>query len=1780
MTAYLEVDKSFAKLYDVLIYTLTIKSEGQNIENLRVVSPFSEALCLEAIKIDEENLENTNLCMESFKIKDIQKGDTVKVTFLCPITSFPIENPITHIVDLYYHVGKEAYILTSNGVITYVVDANISQSLVLEVDRERVNRQEQVTYTCTMKNEGNRKAEQILIGPLAPLGTTLIQEEVVCLEESAHLTKEEYLYIEKLEVGETRTFFYPVKIDVCKKDIHHALPIRYRLYYPNRQSVIQRIQTNTVTIGVETAYFQGEKGNLIKQVSNKWATQGDRLTYAIEGWNLGTVEAFNIQLIDTLPENTKWVEESLVVNGQKQSGTNIHIPNCLPKEKWCVHYEVEVLGGLPLQDILQTQALFMYSYKVGDEVITEEYVIESEPTYVSLAYLDPPHAHLIEGLDQVMTLQQSVDAYLSIMNKGNKAAREVEIFLELPQVIQLKTKGWTHSFNTFYKKYNQPISPQEIYQEQLSLKVIDIPPTPEILIGVKILYIYEVGEGRIEKISVEEELPILIEGPDLSIEQEGIRKDFVPEKACIGEWVECVLTLTNRGNVEAYHIQIEEEQVEAFQYVEPAPKLYLEKLLPGQMAYVSYRAQVKQMPSDEKIAPLSRITYVYMTSDKKEHRKTIDRIGASLKVIDPCMSPFQGEEQVQQIEAIDFAKGDKIPIHLPVTNNGNVTARNIKLELPLLEAGIWHNHNPILMSELMPGQSFVLSYTLEVTQIPPSNSIHIAPMFSYDFKGDTLEEKRERRYPLTPIDLNIHYACIEEGEGFTKTVNQVVTALNTCVYYTLYLKNTGNEKALDLCLQEEAIGGCIYERGTLTLNDVPLDHDLFSTPLLLGNLGPGESYKICYGVIIDHLPEGDYFYTRSSITYTYNVGEALRTQQVVTKPVGVQVIDPVVEIIVEEEDAIYVDLEEDFEVNVKLLAKGNIPTYALQYTLEGTGLHFNPDCQNTPIVLPVLYPNETKSIPVSGKVKEFIQEGVCSLRGKLSYKFDLEGNEQTRILYTPTQNVYMYGAGPLVPEAFKLKMDRKVVHMNEHVRLTFKLLAQGNCCMEQTTLYVKGFEDLGFYVQNIYTDTEVLAPKLEEGIRLGTLYPGQQQIVIVEGVMTHIPPTPLGQYKGVVTYTYTSYGDKTSKQLTYETSEETFIFKESGLSEAGNIMLRGNKQTLRKDEGILYTLQLYNGGNVQTENIRVALNLDERLQVNTIHYPVTKSGCKGELTNLFIDKLDCQEIVEIQFEATLKVLMPKTPLTLLGSVIYEYRDGEDQLKVCETQIAPYTLSIESPDFSEHYFKLMPKQKEVAWGEVIGCEIYCENGGNKKAEHVKIHLGWPHTFSQVQSLMMGESSEEKVIEIGTLEPLEKRILKFQLRADKLTIGQKDEIKAWLTYKDQEETIEIEPVYSPLVCRSPVIHMTPYASVQRGLLEEEITYTLQLENRGNCKVEGATLFQLLPPEVAYVENSLKVEGIVLQNEVEGTIEALEIGGIQEEQTLIFSYKGKIKTLPKERSIKYAPCLSYTYLLNQETQRGEIKAKCLDTLVEVPDLSIQKQCNKQKVEVGEEVEIHMMLTNTGSVDLDQIIFYDLIPEGVLLVEGSFKKDDQRQSVRDLTQGVGLGELRRNSQCFISYKLRVQTYIEPRWMHQVYVEYLFHKAHLTTSKKMSPIVEDLLQVVSPYSMVLDYETQILLPYDAPDLYQILEVKVETHILEVARVVGQPKEVEIKGILDYVIRYVGKEEERTIQVKKVWSKKMDLTHPRLGEALHLEVEAQKVFYAIVHKRALKVQVTLKVSEV
>ena len=193
-----------------------------------------------------------------------------------------------------------------------------------------------------------------------------------------------------------------------------------------------------------------------------------------------------------------------------------------------------------------------------------------------------------------------------------------------------------------------------------------------------------------------------------------------------------------------------------------------------------------------------------------------------------------------------------------------------------------------------------------------------------------------------------------------------------------------------------------------------------------------------------------------------------------------------------------------------------------------------------------------------------------------------------------------------------------------------------------------------------------------------------------------------------------------------------------------------------------------------------------------------------------------------------------------------------------------------------------------------------------------------------------------------------------------------------------------------------------SVKSG---EEFDYKIVVSNTGEVELKDVKVWDVLPEGVTYTSGSLKLNGEKVNGDANffDSSKGITIGSIAIGKSAEFTLKAKIKVAaenskPCTAEVGYYNNVAKSDPKSTEPNLGEkedpavIKCKEIPK-VENPAVDIEKDVSKYEVEINEEFDWKLVVTNNGNVDLKDVRVFDPAPEGVEFINS--ENVDGAQSV-----------------------------------------------------------------------------------------------------------------------------------------------------------------------------------------
>ena len=257
-------------------------------------------------------------------------GQLVTVTFKVTINTIPSINPIPNDTTVIYSstlvAGKQSDV---SNIATTQVNYSTLDGFIKNVDKNFTTVGDTLTYTITLANNGNIDVENVVFYDTIPDATSFIDGSFIV--NGVTLAGENPnpptgANIGTIPAGAVTTIMFKVSIDTIPSP--NSIPNTASL---NGDYILDPILGTTISIGGNTntvlskVYF-ANLINSIKGVDKAFSDVPTTLTYTITIVNSGNTSANNVVFVDTVPDGTNLVLNSVTVNGLPISGASPNPP--------------------------------------------------------------------------------------------------------------------------------------------------------------------------------------------------------------------------------------------------------------------------------------------------------------------------------------------------------------------------------------------------------------------------------------------------------------------------------------------------------------------------------------------------------------------------------------------------------------------------------------------------------------------------------------------------------------------------------------------------------------------------------------------------------------------------------------------------------------------------------------------------------------------------------------------------------------------------------------------------------------------------------------------------------------------------------------------------------------------------------------------------------------------------------------------------------------------------------------------------------------------------------------------------------------------------------------------------------------------------------------------------------------------------------------------------------------------------------------------------------------
>ncbi len=223
----------------------------------------------------------------------------------------------------------------------------------------------------------------------------------------------------------------------------------------------------------------------------------------------------------------------------------------------------------------------------------------------------------------------------------------------------------------------------------------------------------------------------------------------------------------------------------------------------------------------------------------------------------------------------------------------------------------------------------------------------------------------------------------------------------------------------------------------------------------------------------------------------------------------------------------------------------------------------------------------------------------------------------------------------------------------------------------------------------------------------------------------------------------------------------------------------------------------------------------------------------------------------------------------------------------------------------------------------------------------------------------------------------------------------------------------PVYQP------VLNLLKSAGTSPVAAGSTLSYQIRVSNTGNISA-SATLTDLLPPEAAFIPNSVQIGSVPLPGYDPAS--GIPVGPLAPGDSTAVSFLVTVNAVPPSQRLVNQASAAYTFLLPDGRRLGGTAASnTLSVPVSSPQVSVVNSISASAAVTGDVLTITSVITNTGDAAAGQLVYSDPLPPNVTFLPGTVTVNGASLPNAVPASGILIGSLAPGGAVAVSFEVRV---------------------------------------------------------------------------------------------------------------------------------------------------------------
>ncbi|WP_033688467.1 beta strand repeat-containing protein, partial [Bacillus cereus] len=547
------------------------------------------------------------------------------------------------------------------------------------------------------------------------------------------------------------------------------------------------------------------------------------------------------------------------------------------------------------------------------------------------------------------------------------------------------------------------------------------------------------------------------------------------------------------------------------------------------------------------------------------------------------------------------------------------------------------------------------------------------------------------------------------------------------------------------------------------------------------------------------------------------------------------------------------------------------------------------------------------------------------------------------------------------------------------------------------------------------------------GIQIGNINPGSTATIVINALVTNIPSiNPISNFSSVQFAHVVDPSQPSVSQTNLSNTVSTTI-KSAILTTTKS----ADKSVISVGDTITYTTTITNTGNTAAANIKFT----SAIPANTTFIPnsvtingVQQSGVQPAL-GVNIPNIAPGETVTVTFQVN--VLSVPSSSSIMGNdtILYSYTVDPNGTPVTTST----STNIVTNPVLDAIITMVKSvdQTLVTLGDTITYTILLTNTGNTNATNITFTDLIPNgtTFITDSVTIDGITqiglNPNTGITIGAIAPNSSISIAFQVTATSTPVQNPIANSATASY-----TFNADPNV-PIVSRT-VTSNTVFTTINTATIlslkqvdksfsriGDTLTYTVALTNNGNSSAQNVIFTDTIPSGTAFIADTFSINGIPQSGA--NPVNGVNIGSITAGTTATVSFQVTVTSLPTENPIVNFSSTSYQLVSPPDAETSI--SNPVSTQIKEAILSMAKNESVSFADIGQTAFYTTSISNIGNTDATNIVFTDVLPNGVTFVPNTLTVDGVLQPDANPNTGVLLATLPPNEIYSIVFQVTVNS-------------------------------------------------------------------------------------------------------------------------------------------------------------